>query len=124
MTERRADPSASPTAGPKHTPGPWYPPHLARDDVKCDCETIFSLNTEEPVASVIWANPRDRFAVDYPSLEEAKANARLIAAAPDLLEALEALLVAVKQVPAMNHMRYDALGIKVNAALAKARGES
>jgi hypothetical protein len=57
----------------KHTPGPW---------VAIDHE-IFADNQSRNIADVwiSFANIED---------EEAKANARLIAAAPDLLEALEA----------------------------------
>jgi hypothetical protein len=58
------------------------------------------------------------------SSETLIAQADLIAAAPELYDALEALRNAVKTEPAMNHQRYDSLGIQVNAALAKARGES
>jgi hypothetical protein len=45
-------------------------------------------------------------------------------AANDLFSALEALHAAVKTMPEMNNRRFDQLGIQVNAALAKARGES
>jgi hypothetical protein len=53
-----------------------------------------------------------------------KANAHLIAAAPDLYEALESLLDDLKMTPEIN---LDGWGIdtkQARAALAKARGES
>lgn len=62
---------------------------------------------------------------DNPSRRNVRAMAcaHLIAAAPDLYEALAAMLEAVKSEPAMNHHKYDRIGIQVNNALAKARGE-
>jgi hypothetical protein len=56
-------------------------------------------------------------------LDEVRANAHLIAAAPDLYEALESLLDDLKMTPEIN---LDGWGIETNqarAALAKARGE-
>ena len=50
------------------------------------------------------------------------ANARLMAAAPELLDALKALRAAVQLVPEMNNMKYDELGVQVNKAIAKAEG--
>lgn len=68
----------------KHTPGPW----LLQD------RTVYALNDERiPVnrftASVDsgWLHDKARV-----SREEVDANARLIAAAPELLEALESML--------------------------------
>lgn len=91
----------------KHTPGPWnahkYP------DVK-----TWSVASDKSIASKI----------------ECEANATLIAAAPELLEALEALVLAdtaicentgTKSDQAMN--RIAALD-KANSAIARARGES
>ena len=49
-------------------------------------------------------------------------DSRLIAAAPELLAALKALRKAVICEPAMNNMKYDALGAQVNKAIAKAEG--
>lgn len=61
----------------KHTPGPW-------DLDEGDLSTVYELETSDPLAEVF----SDK------SAEENVANARLIAAAPELLEALEALLAA------------------------------
>lgn len=105
----------------KHTPGPWYPAHLADDDCSCDCRSIVSggyagsiciISVNNGIASISEGGN------DCPPLEEAKANARIIAAAPDLLEALE-LMVDI----------YDPDGLDICAAtdarlaIAKAKGE-
>ncbi len=74
-------------SAPKHTPGPW---------VVCEQEDDFGAFTVFPesmlVDEVIAAKDWDRFVVraglDHPEFE---ANARLIASAPDLLEALRNL---------------------------------
>jgi hypothetical protein len=74
-----------------HTPGPWAVPHLAQPDVKCDCGYVLVDHLMGAVATVHTADTADQYADEYPPREEAKANARLIAAAPLMLEALENL---------------------------------
>lgn len=70
----------------KGTPGPWSVPHFASDDVSCECGYVFSESQSGfgAVASVPFGGENE-------SYEQAKANAKLIAAAPELLKALEAL---------------------------------
>lgn len=88
------------------TPGPW---HAGREDMATivdgyDSKWIYAGNTYIAVSSgmqVGW--------------DEVMANARLIAAAPELYEALYDLWYE-NQVPSAYHDR-------VTAALAKARGE-
>ena len=68
-----------------HTPGPWF----IGDDNNAACEVIAG-----PVAILLDRTPRcpgggSEYVI---SREEMSANARLIAAAPDLLEACERLL--------------------------------
>ena len=69
----------------KHTPGPWYNstanPHAVNKDGKGLAIGIATTHGTDD------ANYSDFF----PSTEEAQANARLIAAAPELLEALQML---------------------------------
>lgn len=62
----------------KHTPGPW----------RADCRSI--LTGEGPSIRCL----ADVFSGATDSLEQANANCHLIAAAPELLSALRALLVA------------------------------
>lgn len=60
----------------KHTPGPWTV--MERDSVG---DNIFTVST-----------PIRRIANTYGSTEVYEANARLVAAAPELLEALEGIV--------------------------------
>ena len=117
-----------------HTPGPWkverdpafapglHPYHEARY-VTNGCATLGDDFTEDPQAKIICAL-RDS--------EEQAANARLIAAAPELLKALEDAASTLEFIlpPARtlaNAMKfggtsYDAL-YAARAALAKAKGQ-
>lgn len=70
--------------GTKHTPGPWY---VQDDHGKRWIETE---GNDDTIAEV---HRRKRKGSVY-SCEEAGANADLIAAAPDLLSALQGLLAA------------------------------
>lgn len=87
----------------KHTPGPWFgrPYH----------DPILIQGCDEVGLCIAFScggggQKRDEF----------KANARLIAAAPDLLEALQELLASVEGVPCGPEA-------KCRAAIAKATGE-
>lgn len=62
----------------KHTPGPW---HIAKYSPSGSYTDIYANGTPL-IAKVI---------LRHVSINEQKANARLIAAAPDLLEACEAI---------------------------------
>jgi hypothetical protein len=73
-----------------HTPGPWqiapdFPLHVLSEDG----QTLARVRM-----SRLPANPQT-----YISEREAIANARLIAAAPDLLEALAKMVCAVNGIP-------------------------
>jgi len=93
----------------KHTPGPW-----AMDEDKYGEEIdVYPLKDGPP--------PMGRWAEictvkDYESQDEMRANARLIAAAPDLLEALKL---------ACELLEYGGFDMeKFHAAIAKAEGRS
>ena len=62
----------------KHTPGPWT----------IGGELISKQGTAIEIASV-WRNTHPDRSADAPDPDTADANSRLIAAAPDLLAALE-----------------------------------
>lgn len=91
----------------KHTPGPW-----AVDESRHDgC-----INRIKPFRHIGMASG---YKVKPGDPEENEANARLMAAAPDLLEALEAFIAHGEQ--AFGH-DFEVM-IQARAAIAKARGE-
>ena len=89
----------------KHTPGPW--------NTMVSGGSVWSSGGE-------WVcDPSDRHA--YPT-DTQRANARLIAAAPDMLEALEAV-VAWQDGDGDFNLHAIAAEEQVRAAIAKAKGE-
>lgn len=112
-----------------YTKGPWeyvpsnehHGPYVANGwgagDI-CDCYTMTN-----PAA---WSvrNGGDSKPVNHQH-EEADANAMLISAAPDLLEALKAVMSVLKnEAPGtpINNKKYDQIGIDAYSAIAKAEG--
>jgi len=104
----------------KHTPGPWE---------ACD---VGDYGDYDGRCRVILGDDL-RIAVVLGDHDESKANARLIAAAPDLLEALgwyrdqmcEGFCVDLKtQDYYAESMDFHCAGCKARAAIAKAKGES
>ena len=103
----------------KHTPGPWSV--VEHDHAIC-------VQTESPRQTKFGAS---RYAVvggfdrsDPKQLEEARANARLIAAAPDLLAALQDVdALWMHHSIAHGDGKISPLHEKVIAAIAKATGE-
>ena len=100
----------------KHTPGPW---------LLWGASDVFSKAGKAMVASA--CSPRGSNFVEYRKLEiddadfdEACANARLIAAAPELLEAL----VALRAAEWGDASEIVALRNKADAAIAKVTGEA
>lgn len=92
----------------KHTPGPWYVDTQAKR-----ADYIRAVGDELPgTCAVAQMCSRGGWS-------ESNANARLIAAAPDLLEALELCLHAVK----LAGWEGDYSAQKARAAIAKATGE-
>ena len=90
----------------KHTAAPWL-----IGENRYDYDLIIRSANNDPVCSVIYAG--------Y-SKTEAKANARLIAAAPELLEVLKQLCAAQEK----GHVAYwAAVWDDAQAAIAKATGE-
>jgi hypothetical protein len=86
----------------KHTPGPW----IAHETAVVD-------SIERPLAETYKDMPRH--------LDEALANAHLIAAAPELLEALESLVQTLGYETA-NKLRVQGAMKQAKAAILKARG--
>lgn len=91
----------------QHTPGPWRIEDKER--ILSDCPEFRIMCSDGYIAGV-----------DSTRAENA-ANARLIAAAPELLEALEAIIASAD---AGNAAILNRLLDQARAAIAKARGES
>ena len=93
-------------AEPKFTPGPW----------------LFSSYKSGNSVIVIDGKEFDVATVNYPNRD---ANAHLIAAAPELYEALEGLLADITEYQEINNLggQNNHWQVKAKAALAKARGE-
>lgn len=81
-----------------HTPGPWV--ECGHDRGGCQCRMVWSRTSDGTVATAIhhkaiacvhqeWGDGKDMIYGDFPP-EEVAANARLIAASPDLLGAAKA----------------------------------
>jgi len=117
----------------KHTPGPWQ---FDPDEMAQGADDIFTISVRGPgaleealhITSVTAfallseeVNGSQYVTADAPPvdmLEQAKANARLIAAAPDLPEALQRLMNGTTSL-------HDAMQAaqQARAAIAKATGE-
>lgn len=104
------------TSEPKHTPGPWFVGALPPAAWRYICDS-----TGSTVAAVAeWDSEDGELIQEFGA--EAKANAYLIAAAPELLEALERLVEGVQ-------ISEDVTGIAVaylidaRNAIAKAKGK-
>lgn len=91
----------------KHTPGPWS---TASDPCHFDSQT-----------TVVAANGARVAEVTGSAFDEAEANARLIAAAPDLLEACKAF---VAHYPMGTNPFLDDAFRAARAAIARATGEA
>jgi hypothetical protein len=88
-----------------HTPGPW---HVAG--------SIIVTEAGQTIAQMQLSTPRD-----HPVIEK-KANAHLVAAAPDLLGALEKTLFPLKTAALRGSYSAENAFIRAEKAIAKARG--
>lgn len=109
--------------GPRHTPGPWSAEHTI--DAHDGHPDVWQINAEyDAVCTTQFCYARGT-----------AANAQLIAAAPELLEALEAAYTFISQPQAMHTPAggpktatyriegYNALTAKLRAAIAKATAQ-
>jgi len=102
----------------KHTPGPWiYKFNKTREKYKID-----GLRWEG--FARVYAHTRDTITGKITDQEEGEANARLIAAAPELLEALRKTKDGILAMPSSenDHINnwLDNLVCIINAAIKKA----
>ena len=105
---------------PRWTLGPWR----LGDDATGKALTIWAAEPGVCITSVF----DNRMGDDTPPMSQAKANARLIASAPELYEALAGLLDVLNEYvgwrnTATHEPRETTAENKARAALAKARGE-
>jgi len=93
-----------------HTPGPWYP-------------VMRMVEVEGDAPDICTTNP-DLFEQGhlFRSRDEQIANARLIAASPDLLEALREIYHAFLDADGTHNNRQEAASLKACAAIFKATG--
>ena len=107
----------------QHTPGPWV---VCMEDDGDAAVTIFAASQlrDGRIAADEWD---DCIALAGLNHNESEANARLIAAAPELYEVAEALFKAIDNYLITNTGDEDSVGVLLDcasAALSKARGES
>lgn len=113
-----------------HTEGPWFIRHC--DDEHHMCMTVISTKDRGPYNDSQFDGEGDTVAIVYHQLppfvcggfdiddcDEREANARLIAASPELLEACRIALPYLGDVLIADHPDYTA----VYSAIAKAAGE-
>lgn len=113
-----------------HTKGPWSVPHFADEKSTCACSYVFS-DSQRGFGAIATV----QFGGEDENYETAKANAKLIAAAPDLLEALEVAAETFRRYECWHRAKgtkdslskaisNQALAIRLESAIAKARGEA
>ena len=101
----------------KHTPGPWLP--------NDDCREIVAVENGFMVASIHGPDHRLTGKDRREGHACATANARLIAAAPDLLEALQRFVALMQSPSSPARMRaLEAQTRDACAAIARATGET
>jgi hypothetical protein len=105
-----------------HTPGPWHVDPHAVGDIECGHGTIaIAINR-----ATGFRVPAGNEAVADITKDEAHANARLMAAAPDMLKALEAIAAVLNLDDENSHVCDDREGAisraygTARAAIAKA----
>lgn len=93
-----------------HTPGPW--------------SYWSGYNPYDKIEAQVTAEGGDIVIASYNHLiEQGEANAQIMAAAPDLLEATELVSAALAKFICPSDIEFSAL-VKMRAAIAKARGEA
>ena len=98
----------------KHTPGPW---------------SVYVNDHRSAVVRAMFPDGQEKCPIGKVEGVHALGNARLIAAAPDLLEALQAVLAILPVCPqntgiAGIEARYNCAVVGARAAIAKATGEN
>lgn len=97
-----------------HTPGPWVAQRAWEGLFTPDPE-VLDLYMKQPINAIRSVSADKNVALCHDLFEFNPDNARLIAAAPDLLEALEACLLR-------EDIADGEIGDMIRAAIAKAKG--
>jgi len=105
-----------------HTPGPWI--------AQRDWESVFSPDPEElkfymkqPITAIMSVSADKNVALCHDLFEFSPDDARLMAAAPDLLEALERLASTLDSLSLSDEEAWTSDLIAARLAIAKAKGE-
>jgi hypothetical protein len=109
----------------KHTPGPWKadvdgPFTLGGDTVSVEAITEDGKLVRREICTLLIDTEEDE---DSPEAEEDKANARLIAAAPDLLAACQNFLALYGECDMQPEDECHKLRVMMDRAIAKAEGK-
>ena len=103
----------------EHTPGPWT---VGNELLREDERPVHGGESGEGIIALVWP-----WGDDEVGEQDREANARLIAAAPDLLEAAEAVIAEwrryIEDEIDVADMAQGSLTVLL-AAIAKARGEA
>lgn len=102
-----------------HTPGPWFAHDfsgLNEGDVEASDFSVSCTTPDHITVAIMGKGLRNK-------KDEWEANARLIAAAPELLEALEELYRLIDDAHDGDRVFTLELAYKAKAAIAKARGQ-
>ena len=76
----------------KFSKGEWSLAHFAQENSNCVCGFVFSNESEECIATIHYKHNDSTEESEHPELETAIANAKLISATPELLEACQKAL--------------------------------
>lgn len=102
--------------GPKFTRGPW------RSGIAIDRSNLIPILHDDPTPGAI-SSPLAKVVARMSRADEAWANACLIAAAPDLYEALTEAMNYIHSVSVQSQKGFEKIDRRIHMALAKARGE-
>ena len=94
----------------KHTPGPWKVVPSLNEIVNADHGLLrYDIRADYTLIGALYEN---------------EADARLIAAAPDLLEVAQAIVDALTADPSLHGLLLSGISLRAQTAIAKATGGS